>query len=55
MKKPVQRDLFSGALETMILRERKRQPMPGFALDQHINRTPPDLLQIEEGSLYPAL
>jgi len=55
MKKPVQRDLFSGALETMILRERKRQPMPGFALDQHIKRTPPDLLQIEEGSLYPAL
>ncbi|MGH9743342.1 MAG: PadR family transcriptional regulator [Candidatus Acidiferrum sp.] len=55
MKKPEQRDLFSGALEMMILRTLKRQPLHGYALVQHIKRTSNDLLQIEEGSLYPAL
>jgi transcriptional regulator len=55
MKKPEQRDLFPGALEMMILRTLKRQPLHGYALAQHIKRTSNDLLQIEEGSLYPAL
>lgn len=55
MKKPIQRDLFPGALEMMILRTLKRQPMHGYALVQHIKRTSQDLLQVEEGSLYPAL
>ncbi|MGH9403440.1 MAG: PadR family transcriptional regulator [Terriglobia bacterium] len=50
-----QRDLFPGALEMMILRTLKRQPMHGYALVQHIKRASNDLLQIEEGSLYPAL
>ena len=49
------RDLFPGALEMMILRTLKRQPLHGYALAQHIKRTSNDLLQIEEGSLYPAL
>ena len=55
MTKPIQRDLFPGALEMMILRMLKRQPMHGYALVQHIKRTSRDVLQIEEGSLYPAL
>ena len=55
MRKPEQRDLFPGALEMMILRTLKRQPLHGYALAQHIKRTSQDLLQIEEGSLYPAL
>jgi PadR family transcriptional regulator PadR len=55
MKKPAQRDLFPGALEMMMLRTLKRQPLHGYALVQHIKRTSNDLLQIEEGSLYPAL
>jgi len=50
-----QRDLFPGALEMMILRTLKRQPLHGYALVQHIKRTSDELLQIEEGSLYPAL
>lgn len=54
-KMPAQRDLFPGALEMMILRTLKRQPLHGYALAQHIKRTSDDLLQIEEGSLYPAL
>ena len=55
MSKTSQRDLFPGALEMMILRTLKRQPLHGYALVQHIKRTSADLLQIEEGSLYPAL
>jgi DNA-binding PadR family transcriptional regulator len=55
MKKREQRDLFPGALEIMILRTLKRQPLHGYALVQHIKRTSNDLLQIEEGSPYPAL
>jgi transcriptional regulator len=55
MKKPDQRDLFPGALEMMILRTLRRQPLHGYALVQRIKRTSNDLLQIEEGSLYPAL
>ena len=39
----------------MILRTLKWQPLHGYALAQHIKRTSNDLLQIEEGSLYPAL
>ena len=55
MKQTVQRDLFPGALEMMILQILKRQPLHGYALVQHIKRTSHDMLQIEEGSLYPAL
>jgi transcriptional regulator len=39
----------------MILRTLKRQPLHGHALVQQIKRAANDLLQIEEGSLYPAL
>ncbi|HKD07932.1 MAG TPA: PadR family transcriptional regulator [Bryobacteraceae bacterium] len=50
-----QRDLFRGALEMMILRSLARQPMHGYALVQHIKQRSNSLLQVEEGSLYPAL
>jgi len=49
------RDLFPGALEMMILQALRRGPTHGYALTQLIKRTSDDLLQIEEGSLYPAL
>jgi PadR family transcriptional regulator, regulatory protein PadR len=55
MKNPEQRDLFPGALEMMILQIRKRQPLDGYALAQHIKSSSDDLLQIEEVALYPAL
>ena len=53
--KDTQRDLFPGALEMMILQTLKRKPLHGYALAQHIKQTSNDLLQVEEGSLYPAL
>ncbi len=55
MKEREQRDLFPGALEMMVLRTLGRQPLHGYALAQHIKRSSNDLLEIEEGSLYPAL
>ena len=54
-KKKPSRDLFSGALEMMILESLRRQPAHGYALVQHIQQRSKDLLQVEEGSLYPAL
>jgi transcriptional regulator len=49
------RDLFPGALEMMILESLRRQPAHGYALVQHIQLRSKNLLQVEEGSLYPAL
>jgi PadR family transcriptional regulator, regulatory protein PadR len=55
MEKKGHRDLFPGALEMMILQTLRRGPLHGYALAHFIKRTSDDLLQIEEGSLYPAL
>jgi len=54
-KKSGYRDLFPGALELMILHTLRGEPMHGYALAQRIKEVSDDLLQIEEGSLYPAL
>ena len=42
MKSHEQRDLFPGALEMMILRTLKRQPLHGYALAQYIKRAVKD-------------
>ena len=39
----------------MVLQTLRRTPLHGYALAQHIKSASDDLLQIEEGSLYPAL
>jgi len=39
----------------MILQTLRREPLHGYALAQVIKRNSDDLLQVEEGSLYPAL
>jgi PadR family transcriptional regulator, regulatory protein PadR len=52
---PEHRDLFPGALEIMILKSLRLKPMHGYALVKHIKQGSGDLLEIEEGSLYPAL
>src|ERR1700676_5115084 len=55
MTEATARDLFPGALEMMILESLRRQPAHGYALVQHIQQRSNNLLQVEEGSLYPAL
>jgi PadR family transcriptional regulator, regulatory protein PadR len=54
-KNPEHRDLFPGALEILVLKSLRLQPMHGYALVKHIRQVSGDLLQVEEGSLYPAL
>ena len=54
-KSAERRDLFAGALELMILHSLRVKPMHGYALVKHIKLVSNDLLQVEEGSLYPAL
>lgn len=39
----------------MILQSLRAKPMHGYALVKHIKEVSEDLLQVEEGSLYPAL
>jgi PadR family transcriptional regulator PadR len=55
MEHTQERDLFPGALEMMVLQTLRGGPMHGYALAQVIKRNSGDLLEIEEGSLYPAL
>ena len=55
MPKLEPRDLFPGALEMMVLRLLKREPLHGYALVQRIQQASNDLLRVEEGTLYPAL
>ena len=55
MTETTPRDLFPGALEMMILESLRRQSAHGYALVQHIQQRSNHLLQVEEGSLYPAL
>ena len=54
-RSPDSRDLFPGALEIMILQSLRQKPMHGYALVKHIKHVSDDLLQVEEGSLYPAV
>jgi PadR family transcriptional regulator, regulatory protein PadR len=54
-KNPEDRDLFAGALEMTTLHSLRFKPMHGYALVKHIKHVSDNLLQIEEGSLYPAL
>jgi PadR family transcriptional regulator PadR len=47
--------LLQGTLELLILRSLLAGPTHGHAIAKHIQRTSEDLLQVETGSLYPAL
>ena len=48
-------ELLQSTLELLILRTLLPGPSHGHAVAKHIQRTSEDLLQIETGSLYPAL
>jgi transcriptional regulator len=39
----------------LVLQTLSHGPLHGYAIAQHIQRVSEDLLQVEEGSLYPAL
>src|SRR5437016_13183702 len=56
MKTPPPRlALLQGTLDLLILRTLQFGPAHGHAIAKHIQRTSDDMLQVETGSLYPAL
>jgi len=52
---PTRVDLLQGTLDLLILRTLVMGPTHGHAIAKYIQRTSEDLLQVETGSLYPAL
>ena len=48
-------EFLQGTLDLLILRTLLLGPAHGHAVAKHIQRTSEDLLQVETGSLYPAL
>ena len=48
-------DLLQGTLDMLILRTLLFGPAHGHQVAQHIQRTSDEVLQVEHGSLYPAL
>ncbi|MEO8052190.1 MAG: PadR family transcriptional regulator [Acidobacteriota bacterium] len=48
-------ELLQGTLDLLILRTLLSRSTHGHAIAQHIRRSSGDLLQVETGSLYPAL
>jgi transcriptional regulator len=48
-------ELLPGTLEMLILQTLTRGARHGYGIAQHIQEISDDVLQVEEGSLYPAL
>ncbi|MGD1104087.1 MAG: PadR family transcriptional regulator [Terriglobia bacterium] len=53
MGKPI--DLLQGTLDLLILKTLALEPMHGWGISQRIQRVSQDSLQVQQGSLYPAL
>ena len=48
-------DLLQGTLDLLILKSLQRGPIHGFGISVQIRAMSRDMLQVEQGSLYPAL
>ena len=48
-------DLVQGTLDLLILRTIAREPLHGWAIAQRIQMLSKEVLQVNQGSLYPAL
>ena len=48
-------DILQGTLDLLILRTIQTEPMHGWAISERIQQISEDVLQVNQGSLYPAL
>ena len=48
-------DLLPGTLDLLILRTLQSDPLHGWAISERIQQVSEDVLQVNQGSLYPAL
>lgn len=48
-------DVLQGTLDLLILRTLQAGPMHGWGISQRIQQTSEEVLQVNQGSLYPAL
>jgi PadR family transcriptional regulator PadR len=48
-------DLLQGTLDMLVLKVVGRGPLHGYAIAREIRRISNDVLQVQQGSLYPAL
>ncbi len=48
-------DILQGTLDLLILRTLQTEPMHGWAISERIQQISQDVLQVSQGSLYPAL
>ncbi|MGH7618834.1 MAG: PadR family transcriptional regulator [Gemmatimonadaceae bacterium] len=53
MSKP--NDLVQGTLDLLVLKMLALEPMNGWAIGQRLKQLSSDVLQVSDGSLYPAL
>src|SRR5678815_1539334 len=54
-RKAAGEDLLPGTLDMLILKSLTRRVMHGYGIAEHIRQLSDEVLQVEEGSLYPAL
>ena len=55
MTKDDKTDLLQGTLDLLVLRALQLEPMHGFGISVRIRQLSDEVLQVEQGSLYPAL
>jgi PadR family transcriptional regulator PadR len=51
----IKRDLLQGTLDLLILKTLELEPMHGWGITQRIQQLSQSVLQVNQGSLYPAL
>lgn len=54
-KEPAPPELLQGTLDMLILKALQHEPMHGFGISVRIRQMSDEVLQVEQGSLYPAL